>query len=128
MSSCCELYPLQPDQGENFVLVTHGVVLCIISANSSLLKMMKGKSIVPKRATSRQRSSVLNILNLNNYIKILHAQGKVKWACFVDIPVGNISDMDEVSTNVHNHRRKFISSSTHLEQLFQELNDRDSKI
>ena len=67
-------------------------------------------------------------VKLENYVKILHNQGKVPWASASDILAKNQSNMDEIATNFHSHCKKMIADKLCLGRLFQEANAGDSKM
>ena len=48
-------------------------------------------------------------VRLESFIKLLYSQGKVKWPSFKDIPAENVSNMDELAVNAHDHRHKIIA-------------------
>ena len=114
---------------KDFVPVTRGVVRRVITNNKELLTLMKGNSIDPKRARQADESVMEALfVKLENYVKILHNQGKVPWASASDIPAKNQSNMDEIATNSHSHRKKIIADKLRLGRLFQEANAGDSKM
>ena len=127
--SVCNAILSERIEEKEFVPVTRGVVRRIILENNELLKLMRGNSIDPKRVRQADDNTLQStFVKLENYVKILHRQGKIKWSSFAEVPAENMSNMDELSTNVHNHRKKVIASSTHLGRLFQEVNGGDSKM
>ena len=67
-------------------------------------------------------------VRLENMVKLLYSQGKIKWQSFAEIPPENMSNMDEVATNLHDHRKRLIASILHLGRLYQEVNGGDSKM
>ena len=114
---------------KNFMPVTRGVVKQIILENSDLLRLTKGNSIGPKRV--RQADSDVRdamFVKLESFVKLLHGQGKIPWKSFADIPAKNISNMDEVATNTHDHRKKVIACKLDLGRMFQEVLGGDSKM
>ena len=112
-----------------FVPVTRKVVKRIMSENRYLLTLIKGNSIDPKRV-SQADEDVMHALfvKFDNYIKILHSENKVEWKDASTIPPDCISNMDEIATNAHNHRKKLIADKLHYGRLFQEVNAGDNKI
>ena len=114
---------------KDFVPVTRGVVRRLIKKNSELLTLMKGNLIDPKRARQADET-VLEALfvKVDNYIKILHSQGKVPWKSASKIPLSSQSNMDEIATNAHSHHKKIIADKLHLGRFFQEVNAGDNKI
>ena len=114
---------------KKFKPVTRGVVSRIIKANSDLLKLTMGNSINPKRVRQAD-TDVRNALfvKLENFIKLLHSQGKIPWKTFADIPPEYIYNMDEVATNTHDHRKRVIACKLDLGRLFQEVVGGDSKM
>ena len=112
-----------------FTPVTRGVITRLIKKHSNLLNLLKGNAIDPARvrqATEDVRNAMYT--KLDNYIKILHAEGKVRWKCFEDIPPLNMSNMDEVATNTHDHRKKVVGDNAHLGRLFQLMHCGDGKM
>ena len=114
---------------KEFTPVTMKIVLRLIKKHSTLLNLLKGNAIDPARV----RQATEDLCNamytkLDNYIKILHAEGRVPWKCFEDVPPLNMSNMDEVATNTHDHRNKVVGDNTHLGRLFQLMQCRDGKI
>ena len=96
-------------EDRDFVPVTRGVVDRIVASNKALRKL-RGNSIDPKRvrqATTDVRNAMF--VRLESFIKLLYSQGKVKWPSFKDIPAENVSNMDELAVNAHDHRRKIIA-------------------
>ena len=59
-------------------------------------------------------------VKLENCIKFLHAQGKIPWAFFVDVPAKNMSNMDKLAVNAHDHRKKVIASVTKWRDMYRE--------
>ena len=93
----------------------------IIAANSDLLRLVRGNSIDPKRVCQADpdvRNSMF--VKLENYIKFLHAQGKIPWASFVDAPAKKMSNMDKLVVNAHDHRKKVITSVTKWREMYGE--------
>lgn len=114
---------------KEFVPLTCSVVHQIILKNNELLKIMRGNSIDPKHVCQADDNTLQStFVKLKKYLKILNRQGKIKWRSFAEVPAENMSNMDKLSTNVHNHCKKVIASSTHLGCLFQEVNGGDSKM
>ena len=114
---------------KNFKPVTRGVVSRLIKANKDLLGLVKGNSIDPKRvrqATKDVRNALF--VKLDNYVKMLHSQGKVPWESAHDVPPEDWNNMDEIATNAHDHRRKIIAAKNRLGRLFQEVNAGDNKM
>ena len=95
--------------------------------------------IDPKRVC-QANTDVSNamFLRLENYIKLLYRQGKIEWSSFKDIPAENVSNMDKLGVNTHNHRHKIIAPvsaviqqqniSTGKGRVYQETSAGDSKI
>ena len=107
---------------KEFEAVSRGVVNRLIARNKELLGMFSGNALDQARA--RQANVDVRdamFVKLDLYIKFLHAQGKVPWKCWADVPPECISNMDEVATNCHAHRKKLIGNSYNLGRLFQEL-------
>ena len=65
-------------------------------------------------------------VKLENYVKILHNQGKVLWASASYIPPKNQTNMDKIAKNCHSHRKNMIVDKLRLGRLFQEANAGDS--
>ena len=68
-------------------------------------------------------------------MKLLYIQGKMKWPSFMDIPPENISNMDELAVNAHDHRHKIIApvssnifSASRKGRLYQETGAGDNKM
>ena len=114
---------------KDFVEVTRGVIRRIIKSRKDLLTLMKGNSIDPKRAR-QAKVDVRDALfvKIDNFIKMLHSQGKVPWKSFADVPAHCINNMDEIATNAHDHRKKIIAIKNHLGRLYQEVNAGDNKM
>ena len=90
---------------------------------------MKGNSIDPKRVIQADEA-VLEALfvKVDNYIKILHSQGKVPWKNASKIPSSSQSNMDKIATNAHSHCKKIIADKLHCGRIFQEVNAGDNKM
>ena len=114
---------------KDFLEVTRIVVSRILTKHDELLCLMKGNSIDPKRV----RQADVNVRNalfvkLESFIKLLCSQGKIPWQSFADIPAHCMSNMDEIATNAHDHRKKVIADKLRLGRLFQEVNSGDNKM
>ena len=93
------------------------------------LRERKGKGIDPKGGKKGDESVMEAIfVKLENYVKILHNQGKVPWASASDIPAKNQSNMDKIATNSRSHRKKMIAVKLRLGRLLQEANGGDIKM
>ena len=107
---------------KDFEPVTRGVVTRLILRNKDLLGLFSGNALDPARV--RQENVDVKdamFVRLDNYIKYLHACGKVPWKCWAEVPSDDMSNMDEVATNCQDHRKKLIGDALHLGRLFQEL-------
>ena len=120
---------LERIEEKDFVPVTRGVVRRLIERNKELLTLMKGNSIDPKRVRQADENVMEGLfVKVNNYIKLLHSEKKVPWESASDIPPECMSNMDEIATNAHNHRKKLIADRLRLGRLFQEANAGDNKM
>ena len=113
-------------EDQDFVPVRIGVVNQIV-ANNKTLRKLRGNSIDPKRVR-QANTDVRNAMfvRLENFVKLLHSQGKIEWSSFKDIPATNISNMDELAVNAHDHRHKIIAPVSVL--LAEGLNSRSGRI
>ena len=116
-------------ESKYFKPVTRGVVSRLIKENSDLLKLTKGNSIDPKRVRQAD-ADVRNALfvKLDNFVRLLHSQGKVPWKSFAEVPGDCMANMDKIATNAHDHRKKLIAARSRLGRLFQEVNSGDNKM
>ena len=114
-----------------FVPVSIGVVKRIIAHNSHLLRLVRGNSIDTKRVRQADKD-VRNAMfvKLDNYIQILHMQGKVPWKSWSKVPSKCMSNMDELAVNAHGHRKKIIAPVSHFTsgRTYQETSCGDSKM
>ena len=101
----------------DFVPVTIAVVKRIIANNSNLLRLVRGNSIDTKRVRQADKD-VRNAMfvKLDNYIKILHMQGKVPWKSWSKVPPECMSNMDELAMNTHGHCKKDHRTGVLLQQ------------
>ena len=106
-----------------------GVITRLIQKHGNLLNLPKGNAIDPacvSQATKDVHDAMYT--KLDNYIKILHAEGRVPWKFFEDILPLNMSNTDKVATNTHDHRKIVVGDNTHSGRLFQLMQCGDGKI
>ena len=89
--------------------------------SNDLLRLIRFNSIDTKKA---QKAQVLDVRNymfvrLENMIKLLFSQGKMKWRAFSDIAPENMSNIDKAATNLHNQQKRLIASVLHIGWLYQ---------
>ena len=116
-------------EDKHFKQATRGVVRRLVAENSTLLNLLKGNALDPARvrqATEDVRNAMF--VRLDNYVKILHDSGKVPWKSWDEVSCRDMSNMDEVATNCHDHRKKIIGDQTHLGRIFQVMQHGDSKM
>ena len=104
---------------EDFKEVPIGVVKLLLRDNTDLLQLTKGNFIYSRRVCQYNIDVPETcFVKLENYIKILHSQVKVKQALLADLTPENIFNMDKVETYDHNQRKQIIADITHLVCLF----------
>jgi len=99
--------------------VTMEMVTRIIQNNENYLGAASASSLDPKRA--RQASTMTRdafFAKLEAYIGMLHADGKVPWTNFKDIPNECLYNMDELATDTTQHKQKVIGDKQNKARTF----------
>jgi len=105
--------------GDSVMHVTMETVTRIIRNNENNLGAISASSLDPKRA--KQASSITRdafFAKLEAYIGMLHADGKVAWSHFKDIPNDCLYNMDELATDTTKHKQKVIGDKQNRARTF----------
>ena len=99
-------------------LATEKVVRDILERHPTLMKLVNAGALDPlraKKANKKSRDTVFS--KLQAQVRGLHAQGKMPWKNYCDIPAHCIyNNMDEVGTDTTKHRRKVIADKRNIFQ------------
>jgi hypothetical protein len=86
---------------------TDKAVRDILKWHPDLMKLVNTGSLDPLRAKKANRDTVFSKLQAQT--RGLHAEGKIPWKNYSEIPSNCVHNMDEVGTDTTKHRRKVIA-------------------
>jgi hypothetical protein len=96
---------------------TDKAVRDILKRHPDLMKLVNAGSLDPlraKKANKKTRDTVFSKLQAQT--RGLHAEGKIPWKNYSEIPSNCIYNMDEVGTDTTKHRRKVIADKRNIFQ------------